>query len=167
MFRIAIVGGGLGGLFAALSIHHHCSSSDIRIDVYEQAAQYKEIGAGVAIGPNGARLIEKLGLLEEAWKIAGKRGKDWFSFRRYDNGAEVLTVPIPETGRMLQLPMHRAEFLDLLVRAVKARGAATLHTNKQCQKLEVCINPQCVVFPRTGSSVQGLRITRDPLVPPP
>ncbi|KAJ9161771.1 FAD/NAD(P)-binding domain-containing protein [Coniochaeta hoffmannii] len=136
MFRIAVIGGGIGGLFAALSIHHHCSSDDIRIDVYEQAAQYKEIGAGVAIGPNGARLIEKLGLLEEAWKIAGKRGKDWFSFRRYDTGAEVLTVPIPETGRMLQLPMHRAEFLDLLVRAVEARGAATLHTDKQCQTLE-------------------------------
>lgn len=137
MFRVAIIGGGLGGLFAALSIHHHCSSEDIQIDVYEQATQYKEIGAGVAIGPNGARLIEKLGLLEEAWKIAGKRGKDWFSFRRYDNGAEILTVPIPETGRMLQLPMHRAEFLDLLVRTVVARGAAVLHTNKQCLKLEV------------------------------
>lgn len=137
MFRIAIIGGGIGGLFAALSIHHHCSSQDIQIDVYEQAAQYKEIGAGVAIGPNGARLIEKLGLLEEAWKIAGKRGKDWFSFRRYDDGAEILTVPIPETGRMLQLPMHRAEFLELLVRAVTDRGAATLHTNKQCRKLEV------------------------------
>lgn len=151
MFRIAIVGGGLGGLFAALAIHHHFVDDDVRIDVYEQAAQYKEIGAGVAIGPNGARLIEKLGLLDEAWKIAGKRGKDWFSFRRYDNGAEVLTVPIPETGRMLQLPMHRAEFLDLLVRAVEARGAATLHTNKQCQKLEVLFPPlMCGRLPAGG-----------------
>ncbi|KAH8911616.1 FAD/NAD(P)-binding domain-containing protein [Coniochaeta sp. PMI_546] len=146
MFRVAIIGGGLGGLFAALSIHHHCSSEDIQIDVYEQATQYKEIGAGVAIGPNGARLIEKLGLLEEAWKIAGKRGKDWFSFRRYDNGAEILTVPIPETGRMLQLPMHRAEFLDLLVRTVVARGAAVLHTNKQCLKLEERDSDMSVTF---------------------
>jgi salicylate hydroxylase len=137
MFKIAIVGGGLGGLFAALSIHHHCPSNDIQIDVYEQAAQYKEIGAGVAIGPNAAKLIEKLGLLEDAWKIAGKRGKDWFSFRRYDNGDEILTVPIPETSRMLQLPMHRAEFLELLVGAVVSRGAATLHTNKKCRRLEV------------------------------
>lgn len=137
MFQIAIVGGGIGGLFAALSIHHHCSSRDMQIDVYEQAAQYKEIGAGVAIGPNAATLVEKLGLLEETWKIAGKRGNIWFSFRRYDNGAEILTVPIPETGRMLQLPMHRAEFLDVLVHAVESRGAATLHTRKQCRKLEV------------------------------
>ncbi|KAL1878548.1 hypothetical protein VTK73DRAFT_7889 [Phialemonium thermophilum] len=152
MFRIAIIGGGIGGLFAALSIHHHCASDDIQIDVYEQAAQYKEIGAGVAIGPNGARLIEKLGLLDEAWKIAGKRGKDWFSFRRYDNGAEVLTVPIPETGRMLQLPMHRAEFLDLLVRTVLARRATTLHTHKQCQRLEDAGDSTIVTF-ADGTSV--------------
>lgn len=137
MFRIAIVGGGLGGLFAALSIHHHCSSQAIQIDIYEQAAQYKEIGAGVGIGPNAARLIEKLGLGDEARKIAGKRDDVWFTFRRYDTGDEVLTVPMPETGKMLQLPMHRAEFLDLLVQTIKQRGAATLHTRKQCRKLEV------------------------------
>ena len=149
MFRIAIVGGGIGGLFAALSIHHHCSPKDVHIDVYEQAAEYKEIGAGVAIGPNAAKLIEKLGLLEETWKIAGKRGKDWFSFRRYDNGAEILTVPIPEASRMLQLPMHRAEFLDILVRAILSRGAATLHTQKQCRSLEVSFQQAQMYLPES------------------
>ena len=44
-FRVAIIGGGIGGLCAALFIHHHCSS-DVSIDVYEAAAEYKEIGAG-------------------------------------------------------------------------------------------------------------------------
>ncbi|KAB5578039.1 hypothetical protein GE09DRAFT_538902 [Coniochaeta sp. 2T2.1] len=155
MFKIAIIGGGIGGLFAALSIRHHCSTEDIQIDVYEQAAQYKEIGAGVAIAPNGARLIEKLGLLEEAWKIAGKRGRDWFSFRRFDDGAEILTVPVPEAGQMLQLPMHRAEFLDLLVRTVIARGAAKLHTNKQCQRLEEHGNHMLVTF------ADGTTVTAD------
>jgi salicylate hydroxylase len=157
MFRIAVIGGGLGGLFVALSIHHHCASPDLQIDVYEQAAQYKEIGAGVAIGPNAARLIEKLGLLEETWKIAGKRGKHWFSFRRYDTGAEVLTVFVPDQGKMLQLPMNRAEFLEVLVQAIKRRGAATLHTKKQCRKLEVP-NPPAI------SHLPALSLTRSPLV---
>lgn len=137
MFRIAIIGGGIGGLFAALSIKHHCEPSDIHVDIYEQAPEYGEIGAGVGIGPNAAELVKKLGLLEEALKIAGDRQGIWLSFRRYDTGAEVHTVRTPTEGNTAQLPMHRAEFLEVLLRAVEDRGAATLHTNKQCQALEV------------------------------
>ena len=137
MLRIAIIGGGVGGLFAALSIHHHCKAHDVQIDVYEQALEFKEIGAGVGIGPNAAALIEKLGLLEEARKIAGNRKGTWLSFWRYDTGAEVLTVKYPETGNTKELSMHRAEFLEILIRAIQRRGAATLHTNKRCQQIEV------------------------------
>lgn len=139
MFRIAIIGGGIGGLFAALSIEHHCGLNDIQIDIYEQAPEYGEIGAGVGIGPNAAELVKKLGLLGEALKIAGDRQGIWLSFRRYDTGAEVHTVKTPTEGNTAQLPMHRAEFLEILVRAVESRGAATLHTNKHCQTLEVLL----------------------------
>ncbi|KAJ5365693.1 hypothetical protein N7517_008579 [Penicillium concentricum] len=136
MFRIAIIGGGIGGLFAALSIRHYCESSDIQIDIYEQASAYKEIGAGVGIGPNAAELVKKLGLLEECLKITGDRAGAWLSFRRYDTGAEVHTVKTPTDGNTTQLSMHRAEFLEILVQAVESRGAANLHTNKHCQTLE-------------------------------
>ncbi|KAL4888671.1 hypothetical protein BDV59DRAFT_196286 [Aspergillus ambiguus] len=135
MFRIAIIGGGLGGLFAALCIHHHCAEY-VKIDVYEQAPEYSEIGAGVGIGPNAAKLFEKLGLLDQAVRVAGKRENVWLSFRRYDTGEEVHTVYIPKNGNTTQLPMHRADLLDLLVRAIRERGAAQLHTKKRCQKLE-------------------------------
>lgn len=139
MFRVAIIGGGIGGLFAALSIHHHCQSHDVQIDVYEQASEYKEIGAGVGIGPNAAEIMGKLGLLQEALKFASRRDGIWISFRRYDTGSEVHTVMIPTEGNTAHVSMHRADFLELLVRAVERRGAATLHTNKRCQALEVCI----------------------------
>ncbi|GES61352.1 hypothetical protein ATEIFO6365_0011001100 [Aspergillus terreus] len=129
MFRIAIIGGGLGGLFAALAVKHHCPTQPIEIDIFEQAAQYSEIGAGVGIGPNAAALIEKLGLMKEAFEIAGKRENIWLSFLRYDTGAGIATIKMPQAGNKMQLPMHRAEFLDLLVRAIQRRGAATLHTN--------------------------------------
>ena len=138
MFRIAIIGGGLGGLFAALAIRHHCRSDDLQVDIYEQAPQYKEIGAGIGIGPNGAALLIKLGLLEEVLKITGKRAGVWLSFRRYDNGSEIHTIMTPTEGRnTTQLSMHRAEFLEVLLRAIQNRGAATLHTNKQCDAVEV------------------------------
>ncbi|GAD93130.1 hypothetical protein NECHADRAFT_88763 [Paecilomyces variotii No. 5] len=135
-FRIAIIGGGIGGLVAALSIYHHCQNDNVQIDVYEQAPQYKEIGAGVGMGPNAAKLLDKIGLFDKAYEIAGKRGEVWVSFRRYDTGEEVVTVPVTETGKITQLPMHRAEFLDLLVREVESTQAATLHTKKQCRRLD-------------------------------
>jgi 2-polyprenyl-6-methoxyphenol hydroxylase-like FAD-dependent oxidoreductase len=80
MFRIAIVGGGIGGLFAALSIKHHCGLNDIHIDIYEHAPEYREIGAGVGMGPHAAELVRKLGLLEEALKIAGTDKASGFLF---------------------------------------------------------------------------------------
>jgi salicylate hydroxylase len=140
-FKIAIIGGGLGGLFAALSIQHHCQKDPnikIHIDVYEQAAEYKEIGAGLGLAVNAAKLLDRIGIFDEARKIAGTRDHVWISFRRYDNSDDIYTIPLPgEEGARMQLSLHRAEFLELLVRAVRARQAAVLHTDKRCVHLEV------------------------------
>jgi salicylate hydroxylase len=141
-FVIAIIGGGIGGLFAALSLHHHCTPcGNVEIHVYEQAAQYKEIGAGIGIGVNAARLLHKLGLGEATNKIAGDRNGVWISFRRWDNGEDIVTVPVDDRKPIRQLPVQRSEFLDLLVDAVKDRAAATLHVNKRCRRLLVSISP--------------------------
>lgn len=136
-FTVAIVGGGIGGLFAALSLHQHCASLGISINVYEQSFEYREIGAGVGIGINAARLIHKLELGEAANRIAGDRNGIWLAFRRSDNGEEIVTVPVHDRDPIKQLPMQRSEFLDLLLAATKERKAATLHTNKKCRRLVV------------------------------
>src|SRR5437899_1897778 len=91
-FRIAIVGGGIGGLFTALSLHHFCGNT-VEITVYEQASQYKEIGAGVGVGVNAVRLLHKIGLGDAVSGIAGDRNGVWISFRRYDDSTEIITVP--------------------------------------------------------------------------
>lgn len=137
-FKVAVIGGGIGGLFTALSLHHHCGSA-LDIDVYEQAPQYKEIGAGVGIGVNAAKLLNKIGLGESVAKISGKRSGIWITFRKFDDGTDVVTVPSVDTEEVKQLPVHRAEFLDLLVDTVKQRKAARLHTHKRCRKLTVCL----------------------------
>jgi len=134
-FRVAIIGGGIGGLCAALSIHHHCGSA-VQTDVYEQAPQYKEIGAGVGIGVNAAKLLYKIGIGEAVQNIAGKRDGIWISFRKFDDGSDVVTVPSPDM-EIKQLPVHRAEFLDLLLKTVKEKDVAKLHTHKRCRKITV------------------------------
>ena len=138
-FKIAIIGGGIGGLFAALSLHYHCRNDNIEIDVYEQATEYSEIGAGVGIGVNAAKLLHRIGLGDAMNNIAGDRNGVWISFRRYDDGREIVTVPADDAQVVRQLPVHRAEFLELLYQTVEDRGAATLHTRKTCSKVEVSV----------------------------
>ena len=154
-FRIAIVGGGIGGLHAALSLHHHCKDDNIEIDVYEQATQYSEIGAGVGIGVNAAKLLHRIGLGDAMNKIAGDRKGIWISFRRYDNGEEIVTVPANDAQTIRQLPVHRAEFLDLLCEAVQDRGAARLHTKKICTRVEVGYEILCINFLLTPTGRWG------------
>lgn len=139
-FRIAIVGGGIGGLFCALSVHHHCSNvgANIKIDVYEQASQYKEIGAGIGLGINAVRLAHRLGIGDRLNGIAGHRTGVWISFRRYDNSEEVVTIPVDDKQKVRQSPTARSDLLDLLREAVEERSAATLHVKKACRKVEVC-----------------------------
>ncbi|KAL6719527.1 hypothetical protein ACLMJK_003768 [Lecanora helva] len=135
-FRIAIVGGGIGGLCAALQLDHHCKNDRIHIDVYEQAAQYAEIGAGVGLGVNAAKLLHHIGIGDQINAISGNRKGIWVSFRRYDDGGEIVTVPVDDSKAIRQSPVHRADFLDLLLKTVNERRAATLHTKKTCSKIE-------------------------------
>ncbi|KAK0855518.1 hypothetical protein LTS02_011060 [Friedmanniomyces endolithicus] len=136
--RIAIVGGGIGGLFCALAIHHHCSAAGVhvQVDVFEQASQYKEIGAGVGIGINAARLFHQMDLGDKLNGIAGHRTGVWITFRRFDTSEDIVTVPVNDSDKIRQAPCARTELLDLLKAAVEERGAATLHTKKQCRSVE-------------------------------
>ncbi|KAI6841261.1 hypothetical protein KC342_g2402 [Hortaea werneckii] len=137
-FRIAIVGGGIGGLFCALAIHHHCSVAQVspQIDVYERAAQYKEIGAGVGVGVNAARLIHKLGIGEQLNAIAGHRQGVWIRFSRFDTSESICTVPVNDNETVRQAPCARSDLLDLLLQTVKERKAATLHARKAFNRVE-------------------------------
>src|SRR6267142_2666353 len=52
--RVLIAGGGIGGLTAALALLEH----GIDVDVYEQAAELKEVGAGVQLGARGRGFVQ-------------------------------------------------------------------------------------------------------------
>ena len=56
--QILIAGGGIGGLAAALAL----TQRGLEVSVYEQAAELHEFGAGIAITPNGSRVMTELGL---------------------------------------------------------------------------------------------------------
>ncbi len=56
--RIAVIGAGIGGLSAALSLRH----AGFKVEVYEQAPQLTEVGGGINMGPNAVRILRRLGL---------------------------------------------------------------------------------------------------------
>lgn len=59
--QIAIIGAGIAGLGAAIALKDHPA---IDVQVYEKAAELREIGASIALGPNGMRTLERLGVTE-------------------------------------------------------------------------------------------------------
>ena len=56
-----VAGGGIGGLAAAYALAH----KGFPVRVFEQAPEFKEIGAGIQLGPNVFRMFEVLGLTAE------------------------------------------------------------------------------------------------------
>lgn len=60
--RIAIIGGGMGGLTAAIALTR---IAGVQVTVFEQASQLGEVGAGVTVAPNAQRVLDKLGVLEQ------------------------------------------------------------------------------------------------------
>jgi salicylate hydroxylase len=83
--RISIVGGGIGGLTAALALQHF----GYRVAVFEQAQELREIGAGVTITPNAMHALHFLGIGERVAKEAGPT--EAYLIRHFQTG-EVIKV---------------------------------------------------------------------------
>ncbi len=120
--HIAIVGGGIGGLFAANALIAH----GLRVSVYEQAPELGEIGAGVYLTPNSVRHLERVGLgpATEKWGSRVGTGSHYF---RHD-GAPIAPVQVADSsGWNATFGMHRADFVGFLAEALPAGSVHTGH----------------------------------------
>ncbi len=66
-FNIGIIGGGIGGVAAAVALHR----AGIDATVYERANELREVGAGMMLWPNATRVLKELGLLERVVALSG------------------------------------------------------------------------------------------------
>lgn len=118
--RIAIVGGGLGGLACALFLR----AVGLEATVYEQASELKEVGAGIVIPPNMVRPLATLNLDRELASFAVRLDAGW-EFRRWQNGQVLFVQPMGgECERLYGAACyvaHRADLLALFQRSLSAR----------------------------------------------
>jgi len=119
--RVAIVGGGIGGLFAANAL----LALGLQVSVYEQSSALGEVGAGVFLTPNSVRHLQRLGLGPAVEKVGARVGADSRYFRH--DGAPIAPVQVTDSsGWNATFGMHRADLVALLAAALPADGAPDL-----------------------------------------
>ena len=132
MTEIAIIGGGIGGLAAAAFLRR----AGLRATVYEQAGRLGEVGAGVVVAPNAARLLRALGVLGALERRAVPLAVGW-EFRRWQDGqvlsAEDLATRCARLYGERTYTAHRADLLAAISRAVPAQD---VRLGKRCVGLD-------------------------------
>jgi salicylate hydroxylase len=130
--RIAIVGGGLGGLAAALFLRQ----AGFDPIVYEQAVELREVGAGIVVSPNMVRPLRKLGLADKLAAFAVRLEAAW-EFRRWQD-AKVLSVqPMgQECVRLYGADCYVAHRADLLAMFQQALPQEVLRLDHRCVGVE-------------------------------
>ena len=129
-----IVGGGIGGLAAALA----CGQAGARPQVLERAATFSEVGAGIQMGPNVTRTLHAWGLAEDLQEIG-------FVPRKLDT-KDTQTGQIIGTLRLGQrsldtygapyFTVHRADLHRVFLKKIMSSGQAELRLDSEVQGLQ-------------------------------
>lgn len=140
--RIAIVGGGLGGLAAALFLRR----AGLQATVYEQATELREVGAGIVVSPNMVKALDKLGLAGELPAFAVRLEAAW-EFRRWQDGRVLFVQPMGERCERMYgahcYVAHRADLLRLLQRALPPHQ---LRLDQRCIALDQAGDEAALTF---------------------
>jgi salicylate hydroxylase len=147
--RVAIVGGGIGGVAAANALLQR----GVSVDLYEQAPVLKEVGAGVALHPNGVRMLRRLGFGDdvERW------GARWIDpqFRHADGRLIAPWWPASSGDHVEIYGIHRNDLLQLLLARLPSD---VVHVAHKCVAFEQDDKHASVSF------ANGEQITADVVV---
>jgi salicylate hydroxylase len=128
--RVLIAGGGIGGLAATLA----CLRTGVDVELYEQAAELKDVGAGIQLGPNGTRVLYALGVGDELKALSceaqGKEIRHWKTgetWKLFDLGP----VSIERYGSPY-FTVYRPDLLNVLATAVRRLKPDAIHLGAKC-----------------------------------
>jgi len=128
--KILIVGGGIGGLTAALAL----TRQGFDVAVYEQSPELREVGAGVQMGPNGTRVLHALGLKDALERIqfapARREIRLWNTGETW-NWFELGAKAVERHGTP-HLMLHRRDLHEVLADAVRREKPDAIHLGWRC-----------------------------------
>ena len=128
--KVLIAGAGIAGLAAGLALLQR----GIDVEIFEQAAELRELGAGVQLSANGTRVLIALGLEQQMQAIAAEpSGKQ---IRLFSTGRTWKLFDLGVSSRAIYgapyWMVHRGDFHRVLVDAFNMRAPGRLHLNSRC-----------------------------------
>jgi len=128
---VLIAGGGIGGLTCALAF----AQRGFEAHVFEQAATFGEVGAGIQLSPNCTRVLHDLGLEDALRRIAflpeGAEMRDWKTGRMI--ATNELGAAVVSAYGFPYYHVHRADLMDVLVAHARAQPNIRLHAGSRCE----------------------------------
>lgn len=150
--KILIAGGGIGGLGAALALAQRGHS----VQVFERTAEFREIGAGIQLGPNVFKMFDRLGVRDAMLDLAAIPKA--LVMRCAMKGHEITRVPLgagfqARFGQPYAV-IHRGDMHGVLLRACMAHPGITLTTGRAARDYSR-IGNQVALYFEDGSSERG------------
>ena len=131
--KVAVVGGGIGGLVLALALRER----GISFEVYEQAGELREVGAAVALSGNGTRELRRLGVGEQVEAVSVAPSA--LVIRRWDTGEVIADHPIGRDGvyeATFGAPYYGVHRVALLQALAERLGGEGLNLGRRCVGVE-------------------------------
>ena len=130
---ILIIGGGIGGMAAALAL----ARAGFAAHIVERAPEFGEIGAGIQLAPNALRVLDGLGVLPDLAALAVRPRR--LVLMHADTGRPLTTVDLGAPFRRrygyAYTVMHRGDLLAVLLEACRANALVTLEAGREVTEL--------------------------------
>jgi 2-polyprenyl-6-methoxyphenol hydroxylase-like FAD-dependent oxidoreductase len=131
---ILVSGGGIGGLAAAYAL----ARQGLPVRVFEQSPEFREVGAGIQLGPNIFRVLEKIGLKEAI--LADAHRPPAQEMRDALTGKLITRIPLGDAffkrfGQPYAVT-HRADIHGTFLKACQDSNLITLENNRRVDSYE-------------------------------
>ncbi len=152
--KFAIIGGGIGGSAAGLSL----LKAGFDVHIYERASELREVGAGIVLTPNAVRVLHHLGFADML-AMLGVAPTGWRQ-RRWDDGRTLLYTPVvPPRGKPAMFyTSHRSDVLMMLAGKIPRER---LHLGHRLTALIDCGDRVALQFEGRGPAEADIVIGAD------